>query len=152
MARIIFEGGGAIPQDSLSGVSIIDGSLCAQDMQAFGGPQQGTAEIGTLIVIKKDISAAADPVTIFDASLPYGIRILDVIVECTGANASGTVTLTDGTNPITDAMVMAVDKVIVRAGTIDDAYASLAAGASLVADKNAAADKGTVTIIAVRTT
>jgi hypothetical protein len=121
-------------------------------MQAFAGPQQGTAEIGTLIVIKKDISAASDPIAIFTADAPYGFTVLDVIVECTATNSSGAVTLTDGTTAITDAITMATNKAITRAGTIDDAKATIAAGGSLVADKNASADEGVITILAVRTT
>ncbi len=149
--REIFEGGGLIKEGTLSGVSFIDGSLCAQDMQAFGGPQQGIPEIGTIVVIKKDISAGSDPIAIFTADAPYAFKVLDVIVECIGSNGGGTCTVTDGTTAITDVMVMATDKVMVRAGTIDDAKASIAAGGSLVADKNATTDKGVVTIIAVRT-
>jgi hypothetical protein len=151
--REVFEGGGLIKENTLSGVSIIDGSLCAQDMQAFGGPQQGTPEIGTPIVIKKDISAASGSVNIFDADAPYAFQILDVIVQVlAGGNASGEVVLTDGTNDITDAIAMvAVDNVITRAGTIDDAYSTIAAGGSLVAVKNASGDLGQVTVIAVRT-
>ena len=122
-------------------------------MQAFGGPQQGTPEIGTLIVIIKDVSAAAGSVTILDANAPYAFKILDMVVQVLAAgNASGTVKLTDGTNDITDAVAMAnVDNVITRAGTIDDAYATIAAGGSLVATKNAAGDLGQVTVLAVRT-
>ena len=153
MPRIIFEGGGLIPQDTLSGLSIVDGSLCAQDMQAYGGPQQAYPAIGVPFVIVKDVSAAAADITIIDADAPYPIKVLDMAVQVlAGGNASGSVKLTDGTNDITAAVAMvSVDNVITRAGTIDDAYATIAAGGSLVATKNAAGDLGQVTITVVRT-
>lgn len=151
--REIFEGGGLIKEDSLSGVSIIDGSLCAQDLQAYGGPQQGEVEIGVPLVIVKDVSAAAASITIIDADAPYAFKVVDMVVQVlAGGNASGSVKLTDGTNDITDAVAMVgVDNVITRVGTIDDAYATIAAGGSLVAVKNAAGDLGQITVTLVRT-
>lgn len=112
----------------------------------------GSSKVSIPVIITFAVGADATGagLKIFDANCPVGLRIRDVIVECTGANASGTLKLTDGTTDITNAMICAVDKVIVRAGTIDDAKSSLAEGASIVVIANGASDRGTVTIICER--
>jgi hypothetical protein len=80
--------------------------------------------------------------------IPFPCQAVDVIVMCTTANSSGTLTLKNGT-AITDAIVCAVDKVIVRAGTIDDAYYTLYPTSSVTVDANGANDRG-IMIIVVR--
>lgn len=89
----------------------------------------------------------ADATSGLAVSVPFDCTIVDVVVQCTTANASGTVTVSDGTNDITDAIVCAVDKTIVRAGTIDDAYSGLSEGDTLTFTTNGAADRGVVEVI-----
>ncbi len=84
-------------------------------------------------------------------TIPFACRIVDIIVECTTASGSGTATVRKVTTAISDAMIMAVDKVIVRAGTIDDAQSTLAAGNNVNVITNGAADRGKVTLVCVRT-
>jgi len=56
-------------------------------------------------------------------TIPVGAKIIDAKVICTGANSGGTVQIkTGGASAISDAMICAVDKVVVRAGAIDNAY------------------------------
>lgn len=83
-------------------------------------------------------------------TIPFACRIVDIIVECTAASGSGTATVRKVTTAISDAMIMAVDKVIVRAGTIDDAQSTLAAGNNVNVITNGAADRGVVTLVCVR--
>jgi hypothetical protein len=79
---------------------------------------------------------------------PCGYEILEVIVQCRVASGTGTLKLTTSAPAdITDAMVCAVDKTIVRAGTIDDAQSSVAAGAILKVIAAHNTDRGLVTII-----
>ena len=87
------------------------------------------ATIGVPLVIREQ--AAGATVQIFNANCPRKILIIDAWLICSAAHANGTVKLTDGTNDITDAMICAVDKTIVRAGTIDDTYSTIAANGSL---------------------
>jgi len=82
------------------------------------------------------------------AGAPFDCEIVDIIVQCRAANASGTAKLTDGTNDISDAVIMAVDKVVTRAGTIDDVYSSISAGDTLQVVTNGADDRGLITIVA----
>lgn len=84
-------------------------------------------------------------------TIPFACRIVDIIVECTTASGSGTATVRKVTTAISDAMIMAVDKVIVRAGTIDDAQSTLAAGNDVNVITNGAADRGFVTLVCIRT-
>lgn len=145
-----FEGGGHVPEGTITNIGIRDGSLVAQDLQEADGPDQGHAAIGVPLIIRKDASAASASIDIFTADCPYKLKIEEVIIECVGANGSGTVKLTDGTNDITDEIVCAVDEVVNRAGTIADAYSTIAKDGTLSIVKNAAADKAFVKIIAVR--
>ena len=80
-------------------------------------------------------------------SVPFDCVVVDAVVQCTAANASGTITVSDGTNDITDAMICAVDTTIVRAGTIDNAYSALSEGDSLTFTTNGAGDRGVCEVI-----
>jgi hypothetical protein len=80
--------------------------------------------------VKTAITADASAGLVITDLVPIGSQIIDVQVIATAANTAGTVTLrTNAASPvaITDAMVCAVDKVVVRAGTIDDAYNTVTA-------------------------
>ena len=83
-------------------------------------------------------------------SFPEDIAIVDIVVQCTTANASGTVTISDGTNDISDAIACAVLDTIGRAGTIDATYSSISAGDALTVTTNGALDRGLVTVLGVR--
>lgn len=57
------------------------------------------------------------------------VEFVDVIVRKSGAGASNTIQLKDGTGTaISDAIAAAVDKTVTRAGTMDPATATIAAG------------------------
>lgn len=92
--------------------------------------------------------------TIQKVVVPFDIEVLDMIIQARGASTNGTMKLNDGTDDITDAVVCAVDKVIGRAGAIDDSKVSIAAGADLgiiCAGDTVGNTKGLVTIVARRT-
>lgn len=80
-------------------------------------------------------------------TVPFACEVMDVIVQCRAANAGGTLTLKKGATAITDAIICAVDKVITRVGTIDDAQSTLAAGDTVTVDANGASDRGFMTIV-----
>ncbi len=110
-----------------------------------------TTNIVTPVVISYDVTTGSSEEKVFDATVPFKIQILEVIVEPRGASTNGTMKITDGTNDITDAMVVAVDKTMVRAATVDNAYSTIAAGGSLsivCAGDAVASTIGLVTIIA----
>jgi hypothetical protein len=109
-----------------------------------------TVETGVIYALYGNITAAANS-TAKAITVPFACEVIDVIVQCRAANALGTATLRTGTTAITDAIIMAVDKTIVRAGTIDDAASTLAAGDNLNAITNGAADRGLVTVLVRRT-
>lgn len=94
-----------------------------------------------------EFEVTADATGGLSISVPYAMRVFDVIVECRAANAGGTLTLRSGTNSITDAVICAVDKVITRAGTIDDTYSSITTATELNVIANGAADRGMITIL-----
>lgn len=79
--------------------------------------------------------------------IPYACEIVDVIVQARAASAGGTALLKKGATAISDAIIMAVDKVIDRAGTIDDAQSSLLPSDTLTVTTNGAADRGLVTVL-----
>ena len=82
-----------------------------------------------IFIIMADTGGVA--VTIFNADAPLAFEVIDFWAIGEGSAASDTVTLTDGTNDITDAMDMSTDKGVVRCATIDDTYSAIAAGGSL---------------------
>lgn len=99
---------------------------------------------GTPFLLTATVTGAGT-VQIYNANCPTKLQILDAWIICTDANA-GTLKLTDGTNDITNAITHGTtDKAIVRAGTIDDAYNTIAAGGTL----NAVAATGGASIVCV---
>jgi len=109
-----------------------------QDKQAYS----------PIYIIKKitaDATGAGGAVTI-----PYAFEIIDVIVQCTASNGSGTMTLKKGSSAITDAIAMVTDTNMARAGTINDAYSTILTTDTLFADANGASDRGIVTIVGIR--
>ena len=76
-------------------------------------------------------------------------EIVGVHIICTAANGSGTLILeTGGDDDITDGMICAVDKVVVVAGTIDDAFSTLpASGAKVISVGGTAADTRGIVVI-----
>lgn len=79
--------------------------------------------------------------------MPERGEIVDVIVQARAASASGTATVSNGSNDITNAIAMAANNTIARAGTINDAYSTLEKDASVVVTTNGAADRGKVTVL-----
>ena len=75
---------------------------------------------------------------------PFACEIIDVVVQCRAANASGTVTARAGTNAVTDAIVCATDDAKVAAGSIAEAYSTFAKDAYINLITNGAADRGDV--------
>ncbi len=80
--------------------------------------------------------------------VPYDCEIFDVQVICTATNTSGTVTVSDGTNDISDAIVCDTLDEIGRASTIDATYASLPKEGTITLTTAGAADRGIVRIFA----
>lgn len=98
-----------------------------------------------------EIAVTADGTGGISTTAPFACEVLDIIVQARAASGSGTLKLTDGTNDISDTIACAVDKTMARAGTIDDAYSSLAEGATLSAVANGGTDRGLMTVVVKRT-
>lgn len=116
-------------------------------------PDLQAAKLGTLIegapvVVKVVIDA--DYTGEKSVTIPYDMEVIDVVVQCTAANSNGTLTLKNGTNAISDAIICAVDKTITRAATIDDAYSTLYTTSTVTVDANGAKDRGIMWIIGYR--
>lgn len=79
-----------------------------------------------------DVTTGDAAIKIFgEIGAPFKFEVLDVVLQPRGASTAGTMKLTDGTNDITDAMVCAVDKTMVRVGTIDNDYSKIEKGGNL---------------------
>lgn len=101
-----------------------------------------------MVVIRAAVTA--DATSGQTITIPVGIIIADVVVQCTATNASGTLTLRNSTTAITDAIACDTNHAIDRAATIDDAQASIATTDSINVIANGAADRGTVYIYGIR--
>jgi hypothetical protein len=77
----------------------------------------------------------------------FGIEIVDVVVIKNGAGAGNTLQVKNGANAITDAIVAAVDKAVTRAGTIDRAQSTIAAGGTLRFTVSRAAGTGAMKVL-----
>ena len=117
-----------------------------QQMQL--GDELYFANVYGLYYITKTIST--DATGELAVTIPFACEILDVEVQANAASVAGTLTLKAGSNAITDAIICAVDTTIVKAGTIDDTYSTLAAGATVTVDAHGAGDKGLMTILVRR--
>ena len=101
------------------------------------------------VILEANIDAAANS-TAKTVTVPFACEIIDVIVQARATSASGTATVRSGTNAISDAIVMAVDTTITRAGTLDDTYTTLSTSTSLNVITNGANDRGLVQIVCKR--
>ena len=116
-------------------------------------PDLQAAKLGTLIegapiIVKKVVDT--DATGELAITIPYDMYVVDVIVHCTASNASGEMTIKNGSTAITDAIICAVDHVVTRAGTIDDDQASLLAGDTVTVDAHRVDDRGIIWIIGYR--
>lgn len=100
-----------------------------------------------IFAFKKQITEGAAGVSLI--TVPFDCEVIDVIVQAQGASANGTMTLTDGTSDITDAITCAVDKTVTRAGTIDDSKSSLSSGDTLEVDCDGDTAADTIGLITV---
>lgn len=104
---------------------ILDGSHAA--VYADSGT---TPCLPVLYSVTVDGGAAADD----DITIAEKVKVIDVWAVHTGGagEASDTLTVKNATNAISDAMAWTgADKAVVRAGTLDDAYTTIAAGGTL---------------------
>jgi hypothetical protein len=126
------------PDQTIEGVSPQDIQDNCLESRHFANNEIDTTKIATLasyvvtgMNVVYDVTTGAAEVKVFDSDAPFKFRVVDVVVEPRGASTNGTMKITNGTNDITNAMVCAVDKTMVRAGTVDNAYSTIAKGGSL---------------------
>lgn len=101
---------------------------------AFVPPNVAVAQVLPGIPVEYHIDVANAATNDVDVVLTKKTLITDVEVIKTGGNgaASNTITVKNGANAISDAIDMNVnDKVVKRAGEIDDAQSTIAAGGTL---------------------
>ena len=101
------------------------------------------------VIISTAVTAAANS-TAKSVTIPFAMRVLFVVTECTATSGSGTLTLRKATTAISDAMECATDEKVVYSASIDDAQSTLAAGDNVNIIANGANDRGVVTIIGIR--
>ena len=129
------------------------------------GRREGVAKVsassgpdGALPIIFR-IPVAAGAAANVDVTAKFKFTVIDAWAQHLGGagEASDTLTIQNSTNAITDALDWSgADKAVVRAGTIDDAYATLDEGDTLrvaPSDSDAGDDLGAgmVFVLAVRT-
>lgn len=104
--------------------SVLDGSNVSNvaDANVIGG-----------IPVVHTINTAGGATANTDVTLTHKTRFCYFIVQNNGTGTtSDTITITDGTNAITDAIdISGADKTVALVSTIDDAYATISAGGTL---------------------
>lgn len=119
------------------------------EVQEKVGMDQSVSGISPLLLLKYPITADSTGNPIMWTAT-FACEVLDVIVQARATNGGGTATVGKGASAITDAIVMAVDNTVTRAGTIDRANSTLAIGDTLNVDANGAADRGLITVVLQR--
>jgi len=133
---------GSVPYGVCEGFGGTGGAHTYVEVRPFD--QMGESMSGSAVLVEKIIVPLGSNTTpVVNTNIPVGAEIMDVEVRCTTANAAGTATVSDGTNPITDAIIMAVLDVMTKAGTIDTTFATLTS-AGLTVTANADGDEGIV--------
>jgi hypothetical protein len=101
--------------------------------------------------------ATAIPVTInadatggLDVLVPFDCTVFDVIVQASGSSGSGSVTLSNDGDAVSNAIAMETDKAITRAGTLDLLYTKFSKDDYFTFTTNGAADKGLIKILVVK--
>ena len=99
------------------------------------------------IIVAKITADASSGIAV--SGLAVGDEIISASLICTAANVNATLTLEDGDgDDITDAMICAVDKVVVYVATIDSAQRILpAAGAQIISVGGSTADTRGIMVI-----
>lgn len=126
-----------------------EGSGGAQTSVTFRPFAQGSeSEIGSAVKVKEIVvptgsHGAGTPVV--DTSIPVGSKIIEVSAVATASNASGTATVSDGTNAISSAIVMAVANAKALTASIAQAY-RVVTSAGVTITTNGTADAGVVQI------
>jgi hypothetical protein len=120
-----------------------------REVQLRTGLDDGLTGIIPALMLTYAITADAtgNPV-MWTATFPC--EVIDVIVQSRAASGSGTATVGKGASAITNAMTMAVDNTMARAGTIARANSTLAIGDTLNVDCNGSTDRGLITVILKR--
>lgn len=108
----------------------------------------GKLHAASLVVVEKEITAdASSGVT---ANVPFTMDIMYIVAVSTATVASATVTVSDGTNDISNAIDIDTVDVVSAAGTIDTTYASVLANTSLTFTTVSSADRAKVYVIGLR--
>ena len=89
---------------------------------------------------------SAETVTI---TIPFKLKIVTALLRVTsgGQVASKTLTISNGSDAVSNAMSMATDKSIVAPSTIDSAYCSVAKAGTIVFTSSAHADGDALVVI-----
>lgn len=147
----LFEGDGIIPNESLTARAIFDKTVTIEKLSQLAHPDQPHATMAIPFDIEVDCTDATTlTFVVFNANAPIPFKIVSVVVQALATVGAGTCQVDDGTNNITDAIVCATDTNIVRVGTIDDDYSSIAAGGTLRVIQNGATNAGWVTLHCIR--
>lgn len=121
------------PLDAVFGTDLLDPAGLIKTEGTGLTTKYDYIEPGEPFIVHVNINGAVAKGTIpvVASAFPFKALLYDVVVIPAGAETGGTIKVTDGTNDITNAMTCAVDKTIARAGTIDDAYSTIAQGGSI---------------------
>ena len=80
-------------------------------------------------------------------TIPFACQIEDVIVQATADSGGGSITVVNDVTDITDAIACVTDKVIARAGTINNTVNSITTASTVTAITNATGDEGTLLLV-----
>ena len=81
--------------------------------------------------------------------VPFDCEVVDIVVHASGTSGSGTVTLSNDGHAVSNAIIMAADKVVTRAASIDPAYSEFSEGDDFTLTTNGSGDRGTVRLVVV---
>jgi hypothetical protein len=99
---------------------------------ANGSTSAASNTAGIPVILTFDLADAATATYSYVIKHKFEITNVEVQKRSTAGGASDTVQVLNGTDAVTNAMSLNIaDKAVVRWGTIDDAYSTIAAGGTL---------------------
>lgn len=116
------------------------------DLDSLNSAALGSLNKVQLLTMPLDVDADGTGGLSFD--LPFEIEIVDIIARSTATNASATVTVGDGTNPISNAMAITPVDTNTAASTIDTTFSTTRA---ITLTTNGSADRCRVFVSGIRT-
>ena len=128
----------------------LDNVISEFQAEKLGTGLKAVQDIGAYDPIIVSLNITTDATGGLPFTIPYDFELLEVIVQARATVSNGTVTIMNGATPLTDAIIMAVDTTITRAGTLDNTVTTITTADTITAITAHAGDLGLICLLGYR--